>query len=166
MPSVADPQNTALRERALDIWESCGYTALSFTICLRRLRTIRWLALAAPVIFGGLATWQILASTSKTWAAVFALLTSIIPPAVEATGLSDAIADYARMAGEFTNLRDRFRTLADVGSLKSFADFEAEYNVAIDRLEAARAVSLSPPESCFIKAREKWQQGHYAPDER
>jgi hypothetical protein len=118
------------------------------------------------VIFGGLATWQILASTSKTWAAVFALLASIIPPTIEATGLSDAIADYTRMAGEFTNLRDRFRTLADVGWLKPFADFEGEYNAAVERLETARAVSLSPPESCFTKAREKWQQGHYAPDER
>jgi hypothetical protein len=50
------------------------------------------------------------------------LLATASPPAYRASKLDSAIDDYTLLAGEFTNLRDRFRQAA----LKPFEQFEAE----------------------------------------
>jgi hypothetical protein len=76
-----------------------------------------------------------------------------------------SIKQYAMMAGEFTNLRDRFRLTAEYGSLKPFEEFEAAFNTLHARLEKARARTLTPPHSCFLLARRQWQKGYYKPDE-
>jgi hypothetical protein len=68
------------------------------------------------------------------------------------------------MAGEFTNLRDRFRQLAEIESLKSFSEFEASFAKQRDRIEKARQRPLSPPEFCFWLAQRKWKTGDYQPD--
>ena len=46
--------------------ESCSYTAVSFTIWLRCLCGIRTFATVAPIIFGALATWKVVAENSPT----------------------------------------------------------------------------------------------------
>jgi hypothetical protein len=91
-------------------------------------------------------------------------LAAIIPPTFQAAGLSESIQEYRRMAGEFTNLRDRFRQLEEVYSLKPYDEFEAAFATTFSRMEKARAKALSPPEWTFRCARKKWQKGHYTPD--
>jgi len=116
------------------------------------------------VVFGALATWKIVAEGSPTSAAVFVLLATVIPPAYRASRVEAAIEDYTTLAGEFTNLRDRFRQAALITSRKGFNEIEAETKALIDRLEKARRRMLTPPEWCFKLARRKHRAGHYEHD--
>jgi hypothetical protein len=144
--------------------ENCSYTAASFTIWLRCLCGIRSFCTVSPIVFGALATWKIVAETSATWAAVFTFLVTVIPPAYRASGVGAAINQYGALAGEFTNLRDRFRNAALVISRKGLAELEAETNALLHRLEDARRQMLTPPEWCFRLARRKHRAGHYEHD--
>jgi hypothetical protein len=143
--------------------QNCRDTAVSFTIWLRTLRWIRTFSLVAPVIFGALATWQILTDV-PVWAAVFTLLATVIPPAYRASRFDSEIEGYKSLAGEFTNLRDRFRQAALISSKKSFAEFEADTKPLIARLEKARSQTLTPPDWCFKRARRKIEAGDYTRD--
>lgn len=144
--------------------ENCSYTALTFAIWLRYLHTFRVFALVAPVIFGALATWKMVAQTSIIWGAIFTLLATVIPPVYAASKAGAAITDYKLFAGEFTNLRDRFRQAALISSQKPFLEFEAEADPLMARLEKARVEMLVPPEFCFRQARRKHKAGHYHHD--
>jgi len=144
--------------------ENCGYTSSSFTIWLRWLRWIQRFFLAVPVAFGALATWKILAQTSPMCAAFFTLLATAIPPTYHALKIDAAIDKYTRLAGEFTNLRDRFRQAALINSQKSFSAFEADCKPLFERFEKARKQMLTPPEWCFKLARRKHKAGHYHHD--
>ncbi|HKT20955.1 MAG TPA: hypothetical protein VJR47_23100 [Stellaceae bacterium] len=141
--------------------ETCGYTATTFTIFLRWLRGWRIASQVIPVIFGAFATWKIVAQASPAWAAVAAFLATVIPPVYAATKTDDGIKDYAKAAGEFTNLRDRFRNTAVFSSLKPLPEFEAEFEALRNRLEKLRECPLTPPEWFFKLARRKHQVGHY-----
>jgi hypothetical protein len=144
--------------------ENCAYTAVSFTIWLRCLRLV-WLAsVVAPVVFGALAVWKLLAETAPGLGAVFALLATVIPPSYRAAKGDEAIKNCKRMAGEFTNLRDEFERAATVWSLKPFPEFEKEATKLFDRMDKARGVGLTPPEFCFLLARRKLNKGHYSHD--
>lgn len=144
--------------------ENCGYTSTSFAIWLRCLRWIRRFFLTAPVVFGALATWKILVQTSPAWAAVFTLLATVLPATYHALKIDSAIARYRSLAGEFTNLRDRFRMAALIDSEKPFEEFEDNAKPLFDRLENARRPMLTPPEWCFWLARRKHKKGHYHHD--
>lgn len=144
--------------------ENCGYTATSFIIWLRLLRWIRTACLVAPIIFGAIATWKIVAQSAPTWTAVFALLATVIPPVYRAAKLDQAITDYEALAGEFTNLRDRFRQLATIASQQPFPEFEAEAKPIFSRLEKARGRVLAPPDWTFRLAQRKHKAGHYRHD--
>jgi hypothetical protein len=143
--------------------ETCAYTATSFIIWLRVLRGIRVFCVVAPIVFGALATWKLLAD-SVALSATFMLLTTVIPPAYRASKVDAAINDYTVLAGEMTNLRDRFRQAATIDALKPFTEFEAAAKPLLGRLEKARARALTPPEWCFKLARWKHKQGHYVHD--
>jgi hypothetical protein len=144
--------------------ENCSYTSTTFTIWLRFLRSIRFFCLTAPVIFGAIATWKVVAQNSPTWGAVFTLLATVIPPAYRASKTDAAIDEYTTLTGEFTNLRDRFRQAALISSHKPFPEFEAETHPLLDRMEKARARALTPPELCFKLAQRKLKAGHYDHD--
>jgi hypothetical protein len=144
--------------------ENCGYTSTTFTIWLRFLHYVRVFCLVAPVVFGAVATWKVVAQTSPIWAAVFTLLATVIPPVYAASRTGSAIENFTVIGGEFTNLRDRFRQAGTIASKKPFAEFEAEFATLMDRLEKARRRMLVPPEWCFWLARRKHKAGHYRHD--
>jgi hypothetical protein len=110
------------------------------------------------------ATWNIVGESAPWLAATCAFVAVLIPPTFQAAKLDSSIKQYATMAGEFTNLRDRFRLAAEYGSLKPFDEFEAAFNALHARLEKARARALTPPQVCFLIARKQWQKGYYKPD--
>jgi hypothetical protein len=160
-----DVRTKALKEECLNQFQNCGYTALTFTIWLRVLRWVKICSLASPVVLGALATWHIVGDTMPAVAAVCAFVAVLIPPTFQAAKLDGSIKQYTTMAGEFTNLRDRFRQLAEISSLKPFEEFEAAVAPIIARLEKARTRALTPPHLCFLLARRQWQAGYYKPDE-
>jgi type II secretory pathway component PulL len=154
----------ALKKTCEERADDCAYTSTTFLIWLRWLRIIQGVLLVAPVVSGAFATWKILAQTSLIWAAIAALITTIIPPAYKALRIEDKIKDYNTRSGEFTNLRDRFRYLARVTSHQSFEMFDADTKQIMKRLEAARSNPLTPPEWCFRAAQRKHKAGHYTYD--
>jgi hypothetical protein len=160
-----DPRIAALKEECLNQFQNCGYTALTFTIWLRFLRWLKLFSLFAPVVLGALATWNIVGESMPALAAVCAFVAVLIPPTFQAAKLDSSVKTYTTMAGEFTNLRDRFRLTGEYGSLKPFDEFEAAFTTVQARLEKARARALTPPHFCFLIARRQWQKGYYKPDE-
>lgn len=144
--------------------EGCNYTGVSFLIWLRWMKTFRLICYVAPVIFGALATWKIVSQGSPTMAAVCTLLATVIPPAYKATRADKAIEDYITASGEFINLRDRFRQVANIYSHEPFTQFEAKCKPLLDRLEKVRARSLTPPNWFFWLSQRKIQSGDYKHD--
>jgi hypothetical protein len=160
-----DVRTKALKQECLNQFQNCGYTALTFTIWLRVLRWVKIFSLTSPVVLGAVATWNIVGATMPALAAVCASLAVLIPTTFQAAKLDGSMKQYATMAGEFTNLRDRFRQLAEISSLKPFEEFEAAAGPIIARQEKARSRALTPPHWCFLIARRQWQAGNYEPDE-
>lgn len=159
-----DPRTQSLIDECHRQSENCSYTGVTFTIWLRWLKTFRLFCEVSPVIFGALATWKIVSQTSPTWAAVFTLLATVIPPVYRASKNDRAIDDYQNAAGEFSNLRDRFRQAATIYSHEDFTQFEAKVKPYLDRLEKARTRSLTPPNWVFWLAQRKVQSGDYKHD--
>jgi hypothetical protein len=148
-----DPQK-ALIDECNRQSENCAYSATTFIIWLRVLCIIRLFCVVTPILFGALAAWKVM-TDSPAWAATRILLATAIPPAYRASGTDKIITDYRTLAGEMTNLRDRFRHAANIDSNKPFAEFDVTTKPLLDRLEKARARSLTPPEWCFRRARKK-----------
>ncbi len=159
-----NPISKALYDECCRQSENCNYTSLTFTIWLRRLRLKRTFSLVLPVLFGSLATAGIVTAHLPAWAAVFTLLATVIPLVYRASKTDVAIAQFTRLSGEFTNLRDRFRQLGDVGVHKETAVFEGDFKALMTRMEKARKYAETPPEWCFKEAREKIKAGHYHHD--
>lgn len=155
-----NPIAQALLEECNREAENCQYTSLSFTIWLRRLRGRRTASMILPVVFGCLATAQIVTHYMPAMAAVFTLLATAIPLVYRASKTDKTIAQFTRLAGEFTNLRDRFRQLGEVGIHKEVAVFETEFRVLMARMDKARKNAGTPPEWCFEEARKKIKAGH------
>ena len=161
---VVNPLAQALLDECRRQEENCTYTALSFVIWLRCLRSVRNVCLTAPLVFGALATWKVLTQTAPLWGAIFALLTTLIPVVYRASKTDDMISQYTKIAGELTNLRDRFRQAATISVYKDTAAFENDSRPLFERLERARGPMLTPPEWCFKMARNKIKSGHYRHD--
>ena len=160
---VTDPAR-ALIDECQRQSENCGYTSTTFTIWLRWLRRFRTLTNVTPVVFGALATWKIVEQGSPVSAAVCTFLATIIPPVYLAAKGNEAIAAYTAAAGEFANLRDQFRLVAEGAGTQSFAELEGRAKPLFERLERARSLVLTPPEWCFIAAQRKYKAGDYRHD--
>ena len=145
--------------------ESCLYTSTTLYIWLRKARLIRRVFVVAPLVLGSLATWSVLDQPNKAWlkwlTATFALLAGLFPAVFEALKLDTHIDEIARQASSFKALQDRFRQAATVTALSPFENFQAEFRTLMDRMDEARATSITPPERCFEAARKKIAAGHY-----
>lgn len=96
---MSDPRIQKLVDECHRQEENCRYTAVSFTLWLRWLKRFRLFCEVAPIVFGALATWKIVSQTSPTWAAVFTLLATVIPPVYKASKADRAIDDYTTATG-------------------------------------------------------------------
>lgn len=160
---VTDKLVEALMDECERQFENCRDTAVSNIVWLKVLRWTRICFITAPIIFGALATWKLLAD-SKLSAAVFTLLATVLPPVFKAIDLEQTIKDYEKHAGEFMNLRDRFRQAKLIGSQKPVAEFEAEVQALMTRMEKARDRVLAPPNWSFKRARKEIESGSYTHD--
>ena len=161
---IVNPIAQALVDECNRERENCEYTALGFTIWLRTLRWRRTASMVLPVIFGAFATWQIVTQYMPWLAAVLTLLATVVPLVYRASKTDAAIAKFTKLAGTFTNLRDRFRQLAEVGPHKETELFEKEFAALMVKMEKARLYSETPPEWCFKAARKKIKAGHMSHD--
>ena len=162
---LADERTRALVTECRRQEESCLYTSTSLYVWLRRARLIRRVFIVAPLIFGALATWSVLDQPTNDWlrwlTATCALLAGLLPAVYEALKLDTHIEEISGQAAVFKNLQDRFRHAATVISMGPYEEFGAAFETLMERMDAARATSVTPPERCFRVARRKIVGGHY-----
>lgn len=90
------------------------------------------------------------------------LLAGFFPAIYSALEMGMHVQEIGRAASEFTNLRDRFRTLATVKVHDPFDEFNAAFEVLMDRKDAVRGSSPTAPEWCFKRAQKKMDRGDYS----
>jgi hypothetical protein len=146
------------------------YTSAMFYIWLRTLRKIRTAFIVVPLILGSVATWTLLTQSQsqevRVAVAVAAFIAGLLPTVYRALKFDDNIKTCETLAAEFKGLQDAFRQCATISSLKPFDEFEADFKATMNRLEAARRPSYTPPEWCFKEAQRKVKAGDYTPDEK
>ena len=156
------PQHIALRDECARQEENCLYTSTSLFIWLRILRAAKIAFIALPLVFGSLASFQLLvAGNYKTAVAVRAFLGGLIPTIYEALKLETHINATRDAATDFKNLQDLFRKAKLVSVHKPFEEFELEVNQLLARLHEARKSCITPPEIIFRLAQRKVKSGDY-----
>ena len=143
--------------------ESCLYTSTKLFEWLKALRWWRVAFVVVPIILGGLASWPLLSKQPELeWvAAVCALLAGLTPAVYKALDFDVSLDTLAKDAHQFKILQDRFRQAWSVAALGDFEAFKAEFDTLMDRMDAARANSITAPERFFRKAQQKISSGHY-----
>ena len=148
--------------------ENCLYASTSMFIWLRWRRHVKTFFIVTPLVLGSFATWELM-TQSEHWlvrliAAFAAFIAGLMPSIYAALKYDDDIDKLRLVAAEFKNLQDRFRQVAVISSKKSFKEFEADFRCVMDRMEAARVESVTPPEWAFKQAQKKVQSGDYTFD--
>ncbi len=162
---VTDNMKQELAAECERQFENCRDTAVSFIVWLKVLRWTRIFFVVSPIIFGALATWKRCLRTppsqrqySRCWPRCCRL--SFWPSTSR-----DTIKDYEKLAGEFMNLRDRFRQAKLIASQKPFPEFEAgKCRRSWHGWNIARSRVLAPPRWSFNKARKLIKSGVYTHD--
>lgn len=163
---MTDPRVQSLVDECSRQEENCRYTGVSLYTWQKSAQ--RWRAgfLVAPILLAGIATSQILGTTLRSdWAQAIAALLSLtagfFPSIYIALNMDMRVSEISRSAGEFTNLRDRFRQISIIRRSGPFEEFQAEFEALMDRLDAARASAPPAPDWCFKEAQTQIKAGHY-----
>jgi hypothetical protein len=143
--------------------ESCLYTSTTLFEWLKSLRWWRVAFVIVPIILGGLATWPLLAKQAgyEWMTGICALLAGLVPAIYKALNFDVSLDTLAKHAHQFKILQDRFRQAASVTAQSGFDELKAEFAKLMDRMDAARAISLTAPERFFRRAQKKVAAGHY-----
>ena len=147
--------------------ESCKYTAAGLYNWQKRAQIWKNVFIVAPIILGGIASSQLLKGGGEpaTWtnyaAAGLALLAGFFPAIFEALGMDMRVREIGTAAGEFTNLRDRFRLLGNIGADMTFEELQPAFEQLMDRMDAARKTAPPLPERYFREGRAKIEAGDY-----
>ena len=144
--------------------ESCLYTSTSLFEWLKALRRWRIGFVVAPIILGGVATWPLLVQREglEALTGFCALRAGLIPAIYKALDFDVSLDTVARHAHEFKSLQDRFRQAWRIKSHEKPEVFRVTFDELTDRMDAARAASLTPPERLFKKAQDKIGKGDYS----
>lgn len=159
-----DERTASLVRECIRQFDNCRYTATALFTWEKRARLWRGMFLVAPIILGGFASSQLLVVSGpygKLVGALCGLLAGFCPAIFKALNLDLHLEGIHRGAGEFTNLRDRFRRAATVTSHAGFDEFKAEFEALMDRMDAARTAAPPAPEWCFKAAQKKIVKGDY-----
>jgi len=159
----------AVNDQALELarecvrqYGNCLFSAASLYTWLRFARYLKLVFVMTPIVFAGVASWSIYSSdTNKFLAVIFVCMAGLIPAVYEALKMDDYIGDVKRLAGEFTNLRDRFRQAALVSALKPLPEFDGEFQSLMDRMEQARETGITAPGFCLRIATRHIERGEY-----
>jgi len=143
--------------------ESCLYTSTILFEWLKSLRLWRAAFVVAPIVLGSLATSSLLKQRADAApiAGICAMLAGLATAVYKALGLDVSLDTVTKHAHQFKVLQDHFRQAWRVTALGPFDDFKTEFTSLMERMDAARAASLTAPERFFKKAQTKIGKGHY-----
>jgi hypothetical protein len=167
-----DPRTSELVKECERQEESCAYTGANLYIWQKRASLWRTGFIVAPIIAAGFSTSQLFTDNLGPYGKIFAtfagLLAGFFPAIFIALNMDMRVAEIARSAAEFTNLRDRFRQAASVSRYSPYDEFKAEFEALMDRMDAIRSSAPPAPDWCFRETQKKMNKGDYtfAVDER
>jgi hypothetical protein len=145
--------------------ESCAYTGANLYVWQKRASLWRAAFLVAPIIAAGFSTSQLFTEVFVPYGQILAafsgLLAGFFPAIFIALNMDMRVAEIARSAGEFTNLRDRFRQAANISRHAPFDEFKAEFEALMDRMDAIRSSAPPAPDWCFKETQKKMNKGDY-----
>jgi hypothetical protein len=149
-------------KEALRQTESCLWTSTSLFIWLRIVRLQHTAVVLAPVVLTGIAGFSYVKEALPAWAvALVAFLATLIPSVAKALDFETRVEELKRASAEFKALQDRFRKLARITALGDVDKAETELGDLMDRLDAVRAQSITPPQKYFAMAKKDIEAGHY-----
>lgn len=158
---IEDRRNAIISECQRQV-ESCLWTSTTLFIWLRWVRRQRQFFIAAPIIIGGIAGLSVLKAWAPDWAiALLAFVASLFPALANALRFETRVEEIAKHASDFKSLQDRFRQVANITAPVDVEEAEIRLADLMDRLDAARAKSITTPEWAFARARKKIEAGHY-----
>ena len=148
--------------------ESCLYTSASLLEWQKYASLLKAMFLIIPIVLGGIGGAQVFGdlwgNVGKGVAVSCALVAGFFPTIYVALNMDMRVVELSRSASEFTNLRDRFRQAANIGSQSPLDEFKAQFELLMDRMDAARSAAPPSPEWCFRKAQKKIGHGDYTWD--
>lgn len=162
--------HSALKKECAEQSRNTLYTSTSFYIWLRWLKGARVLLWVMAGAAGAAAASASLTKLFSSYehkdliTAGLSLLAVILPGVIKGIGLDEVIQTYAARANELKTVEGALRRAANVWSHRPYDEFEKAAREALDKLDAARSGSLTPPEWCFKRAHKKIKAGHYDPD--
>lgn len=164
-----DPGKRAVEARRREIVkealrqsESCLWTSTMLFMWLRRVRWQHKIITLAPIVLTAIAGFSYVKEWLPAWGgALIAFLSTLIPSVAEALDIQTHVDELKRTAAEFKALQDRFRRLAKITALGNLDEAEADLAELMDRMDAVRSSSITPPERYFEKARKKIEGGNY-----
>jgi hypothetical protein len=138
--------------------ESCLYMSTTIFEWLKSLRLWRVVFVVGPIIVGAVATWPLLTKqTGFEWlTGVCALLAGLTPAVYKALDFDVSLNTLTKSAHQFKILQDRFRQTWCVTALGGYDEY-----ALMERMDIARAASLTAPERFFKKAQKKIGSGDY-----
>ena len=167
---IADPPDSLMDERTQNLiaeckrqQESCLYTSTTLYEWLKSLRFWKTCFVVAPILFGGVATWPLLAHLDAyRWlVGSCALLAGVTPAVYKALDFDVSLDAVGKNASELKVLHDRFRQAWSVSALDGFSEFKREFDDLMTRRDATHNAGFTPPERFFRMARTKIEAGHY-----
>ena len=154
---------TKIAEEARRQEESCLYTSTILYLWLRQVRCQNTIFIVTPIILGALAGFSVLKDVFPDWVtATLALFASLFPALASGLNIQTSIDEIAANAAAFKSLQDRFRQLAEIVVSNGDKSAQAELRDLMDKMDIARANSITPPERYFEKARKKIEAGDYS----
>jgi hypothetical protein len=151
-----------IRVEALRQMESCLYTSTSIYAWLKTVRWQHKAVVLLPILLSAAAGFSYLKDLIPAWAlAILTLLATLIPSIAKALDIETHVQELKRAASEFKSLQDRFRQLALVNYHGDVKELEAKLSALMDKLDTARAISITPPDRYFQRARRKIKAGDY-----
>jgi len=144
--------------------ESCLYTSTALFEWLKSLRMWRTVFVVAPIVLGGIAAWPLLKQQTgyELLTGLCALLAGVIPSIYKALDFDVSLERVGEHAHKFKVLQDRFRQTWRVLPDENADFLKTTFDNLMDRMDDARAASLTPPERFFKRARKKIEKGDYS----
>ena len=159
---VSADRQSAIATEARRQEESCLYTSTSLYLWLRQVRVQKQIFVIAPIILGGIAGFSAFQEHAPALLiALLAFAASLFPALADALKIETSVDEITASAATFKALQDRFRRLATITVLSDVETAEQALAELMDRMDVARANSITPPEKYYKRAQDKIKAGDY-----
>ncbi|WP_139209928.1 SLATT domain-containing protein [Palleronia pelagia] len=145
--------------------ESCAYTAAGLYEWQKRASKWRTGFIITPIILSGAASIIAIGDPNdflKLISTALVILSGFFPAIYVSLGMDMRVREITTSAVEFTNLRDRFRQLANLGKDSEVETVTATFEQLMDRMDSARTNSPPLPTKFFSIAQRDIRKGNYS----